>query len=88
MTRNLNARLERLEGRLSPPQGLVVIMRTIVWADGTVITNRCESTDRQHCWEQGPNESLDDFTRRVSDDAERITNHGRVALLPFNRRGL
>ncbi len=89
MSRNHDTRLEKLEKRLKPRQSLFVIWRTIVEADGsTVAPNHYETSDGKYVWEREPNESAKDFERRVSDDAERIANHGTVVLLPFNGRGL
>jgi hypothetical protein len=87
MSRNHDTRLERLEKRRSPRQSLIVIWRTIVEADGsTVAPNHFETSDGKYRWERAPEESAKDFERRVSDDAERITKHGAVVLLPFNGR--
>ncbi len=89
MSRNHNTRLERLEKRRNPHQSSIVIWLTIVEADGsTVAPNHFETFDGKYRWEREPNESAKDFERRVSDDAERIANHGTVVLLPFNGRGL
>ena len=89
MSRNHDTRLERLEKRRNPRQSSFVIWRTIVEVDGsTVAPTHYETSDGKYRWEREPNESAKDFERRVSDDAERITNHGTVELLPFNGRGL
>jgi hypothetical protein len=85
MSRNHDTRLEKLEKRLQPRQNLFVIWRTIVEVDGsTVAPNHYETSDGKYRWEREPNESAKDFERRVSDDADRITDHGTVALLPLN----
>jgi hypothetical protein len=89
MSRNHVSRLERLEKRKKPRQDVIVIWRTIVEADGsTVAPTYYETSDGKHVWEREPDESPEDFERRVSDDADRIANHGTVVLLPLNRRGL
>jgi hypothetical protein len=89
MSRNHNTRLERLEKRRNPHQSLIVIWLTIVEADGSTVTpNHYKTSDGKYVWEREPDESAKDFERRVSDDVERITDHGTVELLPFKGRGL
>jgi hypothetical protein len=89
MSRNRDTRLEKLEKRLKPRQSSIVIWRTIVEADGsTVAPTHYETSDGKYRWEREPDESAKDFERRVANDAERITNHGAVVLLPFNGRSL
>jgi hypothetical protein len=83
MSRNHDTRLERLEKRRKPPQDVVVIWRTIVEADGSIVApTYYEASDREHVWERGPDESPEDFQRRVSDDVQRITegNTDRFAV--------
>ena len=90
MSRNHETRLERLEkAPETAPKSIRDLADAPVEADGsTVPPTHYETSDGIHRWEREPNESAKDFERRVSDDAERITNHGAVALLPFNGRGL
>jgi hypothetical protein len=92
MSRSHDTRLERLEKRIKPRQDSIVILRTIVEADGsTVAPDHYETSDGKYHWEQEPNESGKDFERRVLDDAERIADHGTavglrvVELMPFKQ---
>jgi hypothetical protein len=86
MSRNHDTRLERLEKRKKPRQDVIVIWRTIVEADGsTVAPTYYETSDGKHVWEREPNESPEDFERRVSDDVERITDRFAVELRPYKQ---
>ena len=72
-----------------PRQNIFVIWLTIVEADGsTMAPNYYETSDGKYVWERKPSESAKDFKRRVSDEVDRINNHGTVVLLPFKGRGL
>ena len=83
MSRNYDARLERLERRSNPPQSSIVIWRTIVEVDGsTVAPDHYKTHDGKYRWEREPNESTEDFDRRVLDHAERIAEDGTVLILP------
>jgi hypothetical protein len=90
MSRNRIARLEKMEDEsLKPLQGLIVIRHMTVEADGsTLVSCRFETFDGKYRWKRGLNESAADFESRVSDDADRIANHGTVVFLPYNERGL
>jgi hypothetical protein len=88
MVRNREARLGKLEENVNQRQSLVVIRRTTVDADGSLIPYRFEMTDGRYRWEKGRDESAEAFERRVSHDVDRITNHGTVVLLPANGRDI
>jgi hypothetical protein len=83
MARNHDARLGQLERRSNRGYGLVVIGCSY----GGATPDRYETPDGKHSWQREPGESPESFQRRVSDDVERIANHGVVVFLPFNGRG-
>jgi hypothetical protein len=82
MSRNLDARLAKLELALKPQPDCFVILRQIVNADGSFeepVT--LETSDGSHRWNRIDGETREDFERRVCEDASRF---GRTVLL-FSR---
>ena len=87
MRASMGARLGRLEGaRRHAIDGLVIIRR-VIEADGTMAdVVCCQSADGRFTWERGADEEPEDFERRVTEAASRLTRTGTLIFLPDNRR--
>jgi hypothetical protein len=79
MRRSLIARLERLERKLKPELGLLVI---VAIPDFSEPVRYVSPGAAEYVWDRAPGECAADFTRRVRGEVERIAKTV-IFITPF-----
>jgi len=87
MKTNLRKRLGRLERAGDQTVESPVIIWRIVDPDGTMADPvRSQSADGRFIWEREPQESFEDFEKRVIEAASRLPSTQSLIMRPDDRR--